>query len=234
MTYRIKMLTFLQKNISVLDYLGQGSQGSTYLVSHKGTKYIMKLYMASIEEPSYFSKHSMKERLEYSKRYAEREEKILALLGCNDHLLCIKAKGTWSVKTKHKNPSHPSPSFRTVFEEYKEGYTDLGDLFDTNELTRNDINTITYDLIETVRFMHSKGIAHQDVKMSNIIYNPVAQDLVLIDVGAACLEKEGFCDILTTHVPENVDLLEETGIMVDRQLRNRDIFHNDRNKYSTI
>jgi len=36
------------------------------------------------------------------------------------------------------------PLLSTVFEEYKEGYTDLGDLFDENKLTRSDLNTITF------------------------------------------------------------------------------------------
>jgi len=106
------MLTFLQRNVIVLDHLGHGSQNSTYLVMHKGTKYIMKLYMASIEEPSYFTtRKSMNRGLKYSKKYAQREEKILKLLGCNDHLLCIKAKGTTNTTI---NPTHFQQCLRST------------------------------------------------------------------------------------------------------------------------
>lgn len=119
MAYWTKMLTFLQRNVIVLDHLGHGSQNSTCLVMHKGTKYIMKLYMASIEEPSYFTtRNSMNRGLKYSKKYAQREEKILKLLGCNDHLLCIKEKGTWLVNNKYNNQSH---SFQQYLRSTKKG-----------------------------------------------------------------------------------------------------------------
>jgi serine/threonine protein kinase len=46
-------------------------------------------------------------------------------------------------------------------------------------------------IIDAVKYMHSLGIAHMDLKLENILYNPLNNKIKIIDFGHACFFKKG-------------------------------------------
>lgn len=49
-------------------------------------------------------------------------------------------------------------------------------------------------MVKTLAYMHSKGFAHRDVKLDNILYNPLDDDIKLIDFEISKQFKGRGCD----------------------------------------
>lgn len=45
--------------------------------------------------------------------------------------------------------------------------------------------------IDAIKYMHSLGIAHMDIKLENILLNPVEKNIKIIDFGHSCFFKKG-------------------------------------------
>jgi len=52
-------------------------------------------------------------------------------------------------------------------------------------------------IIDAVRYMHSFGIAHMDLKLENILLNPIDNKIKIIDFGHSCFFKKG--SVLVFH-----------------------------------
>jgi len=69
---------------------------------------------------------------------------------------------------------------------------------DNTVLERNKSDKIIFDLILGLNLLHSLNIAHQDIKLPNIMYDSIENTYKYVDWGGSCLitscEKDGKCD----------------------------------------
>lgn len=65
------------------------------------------------------------------------------------------------------------------------GGIDLGQLFETRTFTLSERIRLAVDIAEILDRIHSSGYIHQDIKPTNIIYNPDTHRLQIIDFGSA-------------------------------------------------
>ena len=65
----------------------------------------------------------------------------------------------------------------------------LSDL--TDELSSEEIATLTAELFSAVALLHEAGVFHRDIKPSNILFNRVLGKARLIDFGLACRSQDG-------------------------------------------
>ena len=61
----------------------------------------------------------------------------------------------------------------------------------TRGVTKNDVEKIAQQMLLGIRDMHRAGIAHQDLKPHNVMYDPKAMHATIIDFGLACTDR---CD----------------------------------------
>ena len=52
-------------------------------------------------------------------------------------------------------------------------------------ITSQDLRKIFMELLQALDYIHQKGIAHNDIKMENILIQDDGSDLVLADFGLA-------------------------------------------------
>ena len=84
------------------------------------------------------------------------------------------------------------PSIRRLYEsteytmtlEYCEGI-DMFDFLSAGELEYEMIGHLFMQLVDAVHYLHSKNIAHLDIKLENIMIDPETNKLTLIDFGHA-------------------------------------------------
>lgn len=58
--------------------------------------------------------------------------------------------------------------------------------YGNNEKRKSNIATIVNDICNAINYIHSKGIAHRDIKPDNIMINPITLDIRIIDFGLSC------------------------------------------------
>jgi serine/threonine-protein kinase len=141
---------------SVEKIIGEGRYGICYKVSYEQMPYIFKQL-----------KRGMLKRFRAKACY---EEEILK-------------------STQHKNiprfiEKNESKNFYGYVLEYKEGKT-IEDIiyFEKHIFLKSEIITIGRKLITILKYLHSKGIVHRDVRVPNVLYD--GQDISLIDFGLA-------------------------------------------------
>ena len=86
-----------------------------------------------------------------------------------------------------------------IFTEYLEGYECLEYFFtDPSEIQESEIHDISLQLAYGLRYIHSEGMIHLDLKMDNIMLDPIRWNLKIIDFGHCCIvnKKLGYADEL--------------------------------------
>lgn len=78
-----------------------------------------------------------------------------------------------------------------IITEYLDGYTTLLNYIRSINIHKSEKDGINLGIIinkigETIKYMHSNGIAHRDIKPENIMVNPDNLDVKLIDFGISC------------------------------------------------
>ena len=61
----------------------------------------------------------------------------------------------------------------------------------SKNMTLYDIKYIMYQVLRSLKYCHSRGVMHRDVKPSNIIINPNTKEIKLIDWGLSEFYIEG-------------------------------------------
>ena len=84
--------------------------------------------------------------------------------------------------------SSPSPKFRESFNE--------------PHLSPDELKTLMKELLNAVKYLHSKNVAHRDIKLANIIATPTR--LVLVDFGFACICDKSYEDGAECRADESV------------------------------
>lgn len=219
-------MIFDQKYVKILRTLGSGNQGNVYLIEYKEKRYVMKLF----SDDAYHKEYNESDRIIYdealidSKIDSQREYTILKKLGCHPHLPCIRGRGLWRKGIF---------TFYTIIQDYDEGYRDLSYWRDTHTLNESDLITITSQLMQTIKYVHGKGVAHQDIKLENILYNHDSKNIVLIDFSGSCFKRHKYCQLLYTadYVPDFIENEEKDLV---KRLRNRDVSRSQRELYANI
>jgi serine/threonine protein kinase len=86
---------------------------------------------------------------------------------------------------------------------YKYDYSnDLLDYFVKDDTNFSPKKYFKYfiQVIDAVNYMHSIGIAHMDIKLENILLNPLEKKIKLIDFGHSCFFKKGNTTIFNNGI----------------------------------
>jgi serine/threonine protein kinase len=71
--------------------------------------------------------------------------------------------------------------------------------------TYQEVETMFYDLLQALNFMHRKGIVHRDIKAENVFWDEKRQRAILGDFGLSCLYQvdcKGWAGTLSYNHPE--------------------------------
>jgi len=141
---------------SIEEMIGEGRFGICYQVSHNQTSYILKQLKRGM--------------LKKSGAKARYEEEILMSLQYDSIPRFIK-------KIEHED-------FYGYVLEFKEGRT-FEDLiyFDKYVFEREEIYRVGSQLVGILKYLHSKGIVHRDIRVPNTLYD--GQKVSLVDFGLA-------------------------------------------------
>jgi hypothetical protein len=171
---QVKVIDYIQgRPLLINDYyieaeLGRGSFGVVYLCidGKTGEKVVVKKV----------KKTNGEEKKEYDNLNYLRDE-------CHKYFVCVKEY------------LDTATDFYIVME-YIEGYRDLNtyrkDI--TNTINNNGDLTIIRKILENIclgiKEMHKRGLAHNDIKLENIMVNYKTGDIKFIDFGIACIHQE--------------------------------------------
>lgn len=122
----------------------------------------------------------------YNSNFISNEIQILKKLlnsdtECNKYILCIKNHGKYhsdSYNTKYNGNT-------VIIYDYLHDYITLSDFKNLNSDPNINIKIVD-NLIKGMKYMHTKGVYHKDVKPKNIMCNPKNGDIKYIDWGASC------------------------------------------------
>jgi serine/threonine protein kinase len=190
--------TLLQNRYQIVDFLGKGGQGHTYLAIDKqrpgNPQCVVKHLKPYINDPKF---------LETSKRLFQTEAEILASV------------------IKHRQ----IPQLFAYFEQDQEFYL-VEELIVGQDLTKEIIPgqkrdeayalNLLRSLLPVLEFLHQKGVIHRDIKPPNIIRRESDRELVLIDFGAV----KQFQSELTRAMSVSIDI-GSPGYTPSEQLRGR-------------
>eukprot|EP00298_Acanthocystis_sp_HF-20_P012312 c19829_g2_i1.p1 GENE.c19829_g2_i1~~c19829_g2_i1.p1 ORF type:complete len:341 (-),score=115.70 c19829_g2_i1:1-1023(-) len=144
----------LEDLYNIQEELGKGAFSHVKKAVNKKTGQVVALKMIP---NSVFNKN---------REQTEREVKILQKLGRHEHIVHLLAV--------HRGKKH-----FTISMELLTG----GELFDRickkEKYTEQDAKKVTKQLLQAIKFLHSKNIAHRDLKPENAIFASPAEDAIL-------------------------------------------------------
>lgn len=158
----------------IKENLGQGSFGTVYRVIHikTGKEYAMKLVNLS--------------KTNVSRDMVDKEIAILKKLSspCKKNIICYK---------EHKEVIHRGSPHLMLVMQYIDGY-DLLDLLEHYKekgvlVAPNDLYQYMLSMYKALSVLHKNGVAHNDIKLENIMVDSENNKLVLIDFGLSCVYK---------------------------------------------
>lgn len=85
------------------------------------------------------------------------------------------------------------PKDNVIITGYNPNYVDLFQYMTKSNGVRNKVEIAT-NILQAVNRMHSVGMAHVDIKPSNIVVNPVTNRVKLIDFATSCDDKKYKCN----------------------------------------
>lgn len=153
-------------------FLGEGSFGIIYKVTGHGKNIIVKIMKKEDSEP---------------KKCQKIKEKIESIID-KDRKTVVKKYTTNILDVKLGVPNE------VIFMEYLEGQ-DLSDfLNDEDDIDEEFFYIITSKVLLAVMSFHQiLRYSHRDLKLGNIFYNPVKENVKLIDFGFACAFNDYNC-----------------------------------------
>ena len=114
------------------------------------------------------------------------------------YIACIEvASSTTNNEQSEQKSPHPGPTYQLIFEKAP-GYSLLDDAFlqlpQPSDTERSNITHFRHKFLSenlriigqiglALELVHNSGIAHRDIKLSNIMYDPVGRNIKLIDFG---------------------------------------------------
>lgn len=164
-----RLSQFPLKDYTIVKELGKGGFGTIYLVTSIGNKnhlYVLKHFTFPSTDPKKYT---------IARRLFQREVAILKIL--NGHSQIPKFIDYWQEKQEYCLVQEfvPGKLLRKELEEGKKSETYV-------------VKLLT-EILEILGILHKKKIIHRDINPSNIIRRSSDNQLVLIDFGAAAIQK---------------------------------------------
>lgn len=128
-----------------------------------------------------------------------------------------------------KNLNHPNiikyyGSHKTdimyLFMEYIEGYS-LYDWLHKKNLTTNTSKLVITKIVNGIKYLHDNNIVHRDIKLENIMINPITSDIKIIDFGFSIIWTSNmplltkYCGSIHYASPEILNSIPYKGMPID-------------------
>ena len=161
----------LKRKYTFISKIGKGAYGRVDLYADKASLNIQYAVKT-------ISKYQLSLR---SQEFIKNEVKILSSL---DHPNIVKYLETFEDENFLQVVMEYVPG-HNIFKELIKGSKSLSNQVHKNELTELKICEITYTLLKTLSFLHSRGIIHRDIKPENILWGDIndCSTLKIIDFG---------------------------------------------------
>ena len=175
--------------------IGQGAFGKTFILNKGGKKYVMKMIRDDHEEG--YSYHAVKMEINIYREFKQYCDKG------RDDILCLYEEfvahykdGSLSATPKPvRGPSPDNPNGGKIYNEYiyivfnAFENMNLSDYLEKNknQISQADKENIMHSLCKNMKFLHSKGVTHKDIKPDNIMINSRTKQCYMIDYGLSCL-----------------------------------------------
>ena len=156
----IKKDSVIENRYEIMDVLGRGSYGTSYLVFDRKDKTSVVLKMLRIH----------KRILKSGKRAFEQEQKLLQSLHCSYFPVFYEKGDMNGVPFFTMEYVRGSTFEQLIFEEAK-------------TYTEKDSFQVGYQLLEIIHWLHSRGIVHRDIRIPNVMLSH--DQIRLIDFGLA-------------------------------------------------
>ena len=146
-----------------IEYLGAGTYGKTYLIQKidSGRSYVVKIM------PRDLSIRKNRHEIKLLQSFKSQHPNLVQIV-------------TW----------HEDDLFLYLVMEYIENSQDLSEFMETETASIECIRTTMLQLIDALKYLHRRKIAHQDIKLSNILIDGDCRP-ILIDYGLSCLVGQG-------------------------------------------
>ncbi|MGL5805277.1 MAG: protein kinase domain-containing protein, partial [Xenococcaceae cyanobacterium] len=188
----------LQQRYQIVDFLGKGGQGHTYLAIDKHRpghpRCVVKHLKPFFNEPRF---------LETAKRLFQTEAEILAKLSNYDQIPQLFAY-------------FEQDSEFYLVEEFIDGQDLSKEMGSGKQLGETYVMGLLKGILPVLEVLHQKGVIHRDIKPPNIIRRKSDKQLVLIDFGAV----KQFQHDLTHAANLSIDI-GSPGYTPSEQLRGR-------------
>lgn len=174
-------------NLEIKEYIDRGSSGRVYKANYNNNSVICKCFSLD----NYYDEESWIEEVYhemYIYKLINNTEGICECLGyCykdEEIYLILKDYKTKENLFNYLNTDKYWFKFNRVVDDnqYLYQYKNNKWLFN---LDRNSKIYLTINLINCIKNLHEKDVAHCDIKTNNILYNKDTKELILIDFGAS-------------------------------------------------
>lgn len=162
--------TIKNYNFEKIKKLADGGCSDVYLYKEQDSKKVYVVKQICRNTKTEYSKNT------FEKKVTEAIKKEYIMNKIIKHRHIIQVKGIDSIN-------------KNLLYEY-ENSKDLLYCF-TDDYKSKDYFKYFIQIIDGVKYMHSLGIAHMDLKLENILYNPLEQKIKIIDFGHTCFFKKG-------------------------------------------
>jgi len=156
--------TRLAGRYKILEYLGEGGFGQTFLAADEQLPEFPKCVVKKLKPLSV-------KMLPTARKLFDREARCLQSLGKHEQIPQLLAY------------FEQDQEFYLV-EEYVEGNSLIEELQDNRQWNESDVILFLREILLILKFIHSQNVIHRDIKPSNIIRRKQDNKLVLIDFGA--------------------------------------------------
>ena len=212
---KLPWIKLFSNEMKPVKLLGTGAYGAVFLYVFEDKKYAVKIFFQQDD-----SSQSSSDEFNSIKKIYD----LISNGQCNRYLICYKAyiklnqsdseynnirNVLLSLDNKHNNPNTKNKSIYIIISDYIEGMN-LAEALEKNKFNTYEkkIQLIKQGIF-ILKLLHSKNIAHRDIKLENLFLSN--NELILIDFGFACVDKtcKGRPGSMTYYPYKLFDIIED-------------------------